>query len=252
MENQNILEATKLETLSTKYQTIKSSTLVAQLENKGFKLDDVIKLKTRDIKRNGKQKHRMLFSNPKLLSTNHSDGKLQLLVTNSYDGTSGIIFQLGFFRYVCSNGLIGGTSFETISVRHIGINIQEKIDNAVVEIAAQATKLNSLIDKMKNTRLSLGQVIELEKNALKLRTDKNVIIVNIPVLRQADQGNDLFTVYNRVQEAVIRGNAQVTARELKDDKEQVTTFKLRAIKSIASTTQVNRGLFDLVENLITA
>jgi hypothetical protein len=247
-----ILNATKLETLSTKYQTIKSSALVGQLESKGFKLDDVITIKTRNIKRNGKQKHRMLFSNPELLSTNHSDGKLQLLVTNSYDGTSGIIFQLGFFRYVCSNGLVAGTSFETISVRHIGIGIQEKIDTAIVEIAAQAKKLNALIDKMKNTKLSLGQVVELEKNALKLRTDKNVVVVNIPVLRQADQGNDLFTVYNRVQEAVIRGNAQVTISELKDDKTEVKTFKLRAIKGIVRTTQVNRGLFDLVENLIAA
>jgi hypothetical protein len=251
MENQNILEASKLETLSSKYQTVKSRDVAAILETKGFILDDVVTIKTRRKERQGKQKHRMIFSNPELLASNHNDGKLQLLVTNSYDGTCSVTFQLGFFRFVCSNGLVVGTSFETIRVRHSGIDIKEKIDRAIVEVAAQAKRLNDLILGMKNKALTGEQVNKLKLDAIKLRTDKEVKNVEISILRNEDQGNDLFTVFNVVQEAVIRGNARLTiASEDKNKSDKIV--KLRAIKGIDSTTQVNKELFNIVENLLAA
>jgi hypothetical protein len=248
MENQNILEATKLETLSSKYETIRSKDVLRELELKGFVLDDVIKLKTKKAERQGKQKHRMLLSHPDLLATNHDDGKIQLLVTNSYDGTSSLIFQVGFFRYVCANGLVFGNSFHDIKIKHIGKGIQKQIDDAIVEIVAQAKKLNSVITNLKNTKLTLGQVVELEKRAVSLRLaedkQKDLVAVNINTLREEDRGLDLFTVYNKVQEAVIRGNAIVT---LVNADNQVNTRKLREVKSIDSTTNLNVKLFNIVE-----
>jgi len=249
----DLLNASKLETLSTKYQVVKSSQIVNVLESKGFKLDDLIKIKIRRDKalREGKQKHRMIFSNPDLLASDHSDGKLQLLVTNSYDGTSSVQFQLGFFRFVCSNGLIVGSTFETIRIKHIGIDINEKIDNAIVEIAAQAKKLNSLILRMKNITLSTNDIKSLELESARLRVDKdkqnNVISLDSWTMRTEDKSNDLFTVYNRIQETLIRGTGKIT---LKVNENEVSTKKLRAIRAIDSQTLVNRQLFNLVEEVL--
>lgn len=247
----DILNAEKLETLSGKYQAVKSSQLVNLLENKGFSLDNVVKIKTRKKEREGKQKHRMIFSNFELLATDHRDGKIQLLVTNSYDGSSSVQFQIGFFRYICSNGLVAGTTFSTIRIKHIGQDLEKKIDQAIVEIAAQAQKLNTLILRMKSIQLNVKTINELENEAARIRVpldkQENVVAIDSWIMRDEDKANDLFTVYNRVQETLIRGTGKIT---LKTGENESKTVKLRALKGLDRQIEVNQKLFDLVEEVM--
>lgn len=251
METLDLLTSTKLETLSAKYQTVKSKDVLEQLEQRGFILDKVVKMQAKNSKNQGKQKHRLMLSHPELLATNHNDGKIQLLVTNSYNGTSSLIFQVGFFRYVCSNGLIFGDTFGEIKIRHTGIDIKERIEQAIVEIVAQAKLVNDKIQAMKNRKLSLGEINELQKNAVSLRLDedkrKQLVTVNIVNDRPEDKAIDLFTVYNTVQEAVIRGNANLT---LVDADGKVSNKKLRKVSAIDRTTNLNTKVFMLAENYL--
>ena len=247
----SILNAEKLDTLSDKYKAVKSSQIVNVLESRGFSLDKVVKIKTRKAEREGKQKHRMIFSNTELLATDHKDGKIQLLVTNSYDGTSSVQFQIGFFRYVCSNGLVAGTTFSTIRINHVGLEIEKKIDQAIVEIAAQAQKLNALILKMKNVNLDTKQINDLQNEAIRIRLplnkQDNVLSIESWVMRPEDKASDLFTVYNRVQETLIRGTGRI---ELKTSENTSKLVKIRALRGLDSQTQVNSKLFDLVEEVM--
>lgn len=254
MENLNVLnQVNKYQTLTNKYKVVTTNDLINKFINRGFKVDKVIENKVRKVEKQGYQKHRIILNHPELLNIDEKNGYAQLLVTNSYDGSSGIVFQLGYFRLVCSNGLVVGNTFQTISIRHSGIDLDKKLDSAIVEISAQAKQLGLLVAKMQSKQLSLEQIKDFELKVanirLPLKTDLKLIDVSTPVLRLSDKENDLFTVFNRIQESHIRGGAQL---KLVDVQGNIKNTRVRALKGIDSSTKLNRTLFDIAENLLAA
>jgi hypothetical protein len=203
-------------------------------------VDDYKETRVRKASKMGFQKHFVRLSNPNLLSTSHNDIKLQLLVTNSHDGLSGFSIRLGFFRFVCSNGLVVGQTFESVNLRHTG-NVIEKIDQAVERMVAQVEKLNSSIQKMKDRKLSIQEQNEFISSAIKTRyPNKETNDVSIPIMRQEDGENNVFSLYNRVQEALIRGGNNVRSNN--------NHFRAaRGLRSIRGITKVNEELFNLAE-----
>lgn len=229
---------TKLETLSEKYKLVPTKLIADKFKSMGFVVDEYVETRVRKKSKQGYQKHMVRLSNPQLLSTNHKDVRLQLLVINSHDGLSSFQIKLGFFRLVCSNGLIVGDVFESVNLRHAG-NILNEIDGAVEKIVAQINKLDNAIQKMKDTKLDNTKQVEFMAKAIKLRyPNHDLNDVNIPVLRPEDGEDNVFSLYNRVQETLVRGgnrirtltNRRTTAREL---------------RSISKLTSINSGLFDL-------
>lgn len=235
----------KLPTLTEGYKLAKTSNLIDKVRSLGFTVDKFVALKTRKAERRGYQKHRVLFSS-NLLATEHSnEGKIQLLMTNSHDGTSSVVFQLGFFRYICKNGLVSGKMVgEPIRVKHIGKNFDEKLEQAVVQITAKARILDEAITKLKSVKLTDAQVRELELKAVSLRyEDQKVVNVDFPLRRVQDNGNGLFEVYNRVQEGLTQGGARVTLVNSETNKEE--NKAIRKIRSFVSDDTINSQLFDL-------
>lgn len=247
--NDQILTATKLETLSKNYVEVQSQTIVDELVNRGFTLDNIVKCKTRKIERQGKQLHRLIFTNPNLLAQDNK-GKMQLIVSNSYDGTSAIHFTLGYFRLVCSNGLMVGNTYEQVSIRHIGQNnISEKIEKAIETIVAQSKKLHEQFEKMRGLVLDQNAVKAIEMAGVRLRVP-DAVDVKITVLRNEDQANTLFNVYNRVQETLIRGGSKVTVFDSEKNKEVIKT--VRAIRSPKSDAILNKQIFDIAASFLVA
>jgi hypothetical protein len=233
----------KLPTLSDKYRLAKTSDIVKRIEGLGFTMDKFVALKVRKKERQGYQKHRAIFTSPLLKAT--SDGVPQLLLTNSHDGTSSVVLQLGFFRYVCSNGLVVGSNIiEPIRVRHSGNDFDERLIVAINHIVAQAHKLTESIDKMKSIILSPSEIVTFQREALQKRLGADVKIdsFNIPVHRDDDRAADLFTVMNVIQENLIRGGARVlieTADGKKKDK------AVRRVNSLVAQTDINTMLWEL-------
>lgn len=235
----------KLPTLTDNYKLAKTSELINKVRSLGFNVDKFVALKTRKVERRGYQKHRVLFSSDALATEHNKEGKLQLLMTNSHDGSSSVVFQLGFFRFICSNGLVAGQMVgEPIRVRHIGKEFDEKLEHAVIEVAARAKLLDEAITKLKNVRLSDEQIRELEIKAAQIRyQDKKILDVQFPVRRSEDQGNGLFEVYNRVQEGLTRGGARLTM--VNDLTGKVENKAIRKINSFVNDDVINTQLFDL-------
>jgi hypothetical protein len=185
------------------------------------------------------------MNNPKLLTSAHNDLKLQLVITNSHDGLSSFSIKLGIYRLVCSNGLMVGETFESVTLRHTG-SIIEQVDEAVERMVAQVAKLDAAISAMKNKVLTAEERIKFINEAIKLRyPTKDSSDVQIPVMRPEDMGNDLFTVYNRVQESLIRGGNTV-----RRDNNRLRSA--RALSSIGAITKINEKLFDMAYNLTQA
>jgi len=63
------------------------------------------------------------------------------------------------------------------------------------------------------------------------------------LVRREDGAQDAWTVFNRVQEGLIRGGAKI--RSYSERNPRGATRKARAIGSISSVVKTNRDLWDL-------
>jgi hypothetical protein len=252
MNNENnIITATNLITtldqahprVSAKYQVVPTKMIADKFFTLGFKVDEYKSVRVRDASRIGYQKHFVRLSHPTLLTTKHNDVKLQLLVTNSHDGSSSFSIKLGIFRLVCSNGLVVGTTFESVTLRHTG-RILEEIDGAVERMVAQTKKLDDALERMKSRTMTTEEIAKFYNEAVKIRYGNTYTNSDVEVTsrRTADDASDLFTVYNRVQEALIRGsqarggNGRFRQR--------------RAITNINKDLTINEKLFDLAYSYV--
>jgi hypothetical protein len=137
----------KFHTLTDKYKLAKTSEIVKRIEGLGFKLDNFVAMKTRKKERQGFQKHRAIFTSPLLKATN--DGVPQLLLTNSHDGTSSVVLQLGFFRFICSNGLVVGSNVvKPLRIRHSGNDFEDRLIAGINTMVAQAEKILKLMSSV--------------------------------------------------------------------------------------------------------
>lgn len=136
---------------SEKFGFIPSTSIVDQFEAQGLKLADVVESKIRKNKeeRQGFQKHVIRFN------TGHSNvhGNLQLLAINSHEGSSALTFRMGFYRLVCSNGLIVGSDLiPQIKVRHTQNGLL-KLSDSIEELLSYQTAAVQNIEKMSNRKL---------------------------------------------------------------------------------------------------
>ena len=65
--------------------------------------------------------------------------------------------------------------------------------------------------------------------------------------RSADRSNDLFTVFNVVQENIIKGGIRFSS---KNDDGIFERNKVRAITSIDANIKINKGLWSLSEKYL--
>lgn len=234
----------KLPTLTEKYKLAKTSEIIKTIESLGYTMQKFVAMKVKKKERHGFQKHRVTFTSPELRATN--DGVPQLLLTNSHDGTSSVVLQLGFFRYICSNGLVVGRNLiEPIRIRHSGSDFDQRLIIAINHIVAQAEKLTRSIDLMKSVKLSDVDILSFQRQALQNRLGDDVKIesFSVPVQREEDKANDLFTVMNVVQEALIRGGARVLVEQDGKRKDKA----IRRVNGLTTQTEINTMLWNLAE-----
>jgi hypothetical protein len=230
---------------SSKFGFISSSDLVAQLEGQGLKLADVIESKIRKNKdlRQGYQKHVLRFDTG--LSNAH--GNLQVLAINSHEGSSALTFRMGFFRLVCSNGLIIGSDLiPQIKVRHTANGLL-KLNDSVEELMQWRTVAMDNIDKMSSKKLSSEEFEALVMNSAKIRMGEKFSDKIVPLFetkRYEDNSRDLFTVFNVIQENVMRTGFYAL------NKDTNTTTKIRAIKGVNASLELNTALYNEAMKLV--
>lgn len=228
---------------SDRYKLIRTDKVIEVFQDNGLSVVDTSFAKTRDKEREGFQKHMVIFSADNLKT---NDGQLQLLLTNSHDGSSSYQLDLGFFRRVCANGIIDGQTESTVRIRHTGRAL-DRLDEAVRYQLDRLPLIAAKIDAMSNVDLNTFDQLLLTRLAAELRIGKDNIgfVERVQPIRPEDAKNDLWTVFNRVQEKVIRGGLQYT-----DNNDNYK--KTRKITSINSVIKLNKGLWNIAENFLKA
>lgn len=203
--------------------------------------------------------HMVAFQNPDVVVRNIDGGVdcwPRIILTNSHDGMHAFKFMVGLYRVVCSNGLvIASDQFADLSIRHVAYTFQELRD-LTANVIAQLPKQIEIINGMKRVVLNKRQKIELASAAFKIRRGiKPEVPFMLPFdvaeeiikpFRNEDNGDDLWTVYNVLQEKMTRGGFKVSVDPEKKPR------KIRAIKAVAKDLDMNKKLFKLAAGYVPA
>ena len=235
----SVFTETKAAHLTDKYIQTPTIRVVEDLMNLGWEVTKVQEVKSR--KYNGYQKHLIMFRHPNIMikGNNGDDSCPQILLTNSHDGKNAFNFRVGIFRFVCSNGLvISDADFGVVSIRHMNYTF-ESLQAKVAEMISKLPGLVQKINLFKQTTLTETQMVEFATKASQLRTKQRVNIMDVLTpTRPQDQGDDLWVVFNRVQEKILGGSYTSGGR------------KARSVKNFQKDIQLNEQLFELAESYI--
>jgi hypothetical protein len=178
------------------------------------------------------------------------DSVPEIVFLNSHDGTSAYQLRLGLFRAVCTNGLIvSRAALPAFYVAHRG-DIVEEVVAAALRLSEQFEALAASIDRMEQRVLESAEQLRFAERALALRYPEPACSGMQPsqlllCRREQDDGADLWRVYNRVQENLLRGGLSrrsATGR----------LTRTRRITSIREDVRINGALWDAATELLAA
>lgn len=145
--------------------------------------------------------------------------KPRVIITNSHNHTSGLKFQVGFLRVVCSNGLVVGKTTGGFRVTHAK-NPFEVVVESIESHAKLLTQSLTIIDQANQILLGESEKEALAIKAIQIRHGLNYELSNstiadfLRVRRQDDYTDTLWNVFNRVQETMIGGQYMSNSNRL--------------------------------------
>jgi hypothetical protein len=186
------------------------------------------------------------------------DGVSELIIVNSFDGSTSYQVLAGHFRFVCANGLITGDRFSEIRVKHTR-NMVQGVVEAATEIGGAFHKVDGAIDAMRSINLSAMERRDFAEAAHKLRwpvaiaedgskTGGSPISPDQLLIprRSADDGSDLWRTFNVVQENTIKGGLSGRHDRRPGERYGRRTTS-REVGGIDQNVKLNRALWTLAE-----
>ena len=174
------------------------------------------------------------------------DCLVEAIIRNSHNGIATFSVSAGLHRLVCSNGLTVPTSLsESFNLRHQRFDLDE-VKQLTESFAERLPIIQSSVDRMMTKVLTTPEKIQFVKQAINTRWKTGTVPATLDVMaimypkREEDNKNDLWTVFNVVQENFIRGGLEYTS-----SRGRKTSSK--GLKSIMAVNQVNTNLWDLAE-----
>ena len=165
----------------------------------------------------------LVHTNDLVSRTNAADlndeGIPRIEMFNSHNLTKRLMFAIGYFRFVCSNGLIAATGpAEAIRTKHrFSDDRLSVIMEQVSQISERFPQIQSKIDQFKQRQMTEDEQTNFANYAIKGRYNYRPSMPArfgdieqtcnrlLQSRREADAGNSVWQVYNRVQENIISG-----------------------------------------------
>lgn len=227
---------------SDRYAYIPTSSIIDGMRNAGFLPVKALQAASRSEDRSGHAKHMIRFRREDQLAQPEAR---EVIMINSHDGSSAYKLSAGIFRLVCSNGLIVGREDTSQSVRHSGDVLHDVIDGAT-RIIDDFDLVAQDIDLMKSVQIEKPLALAFANAAIAARFDGDEKPVTAEQVlrprRMGDTGGDLWTMFNRVQENVIKGGLHGA---IKDANGRMQRRRTREVKGIDQNNMLNRALWTL-------
>ena len=208
---------------SQRYAYIPTATIIEQMIESGFHPTYAAQSGSKEENANGHAKHMIRFRRGQPTALNESVPEVVLI--NSHDGSSS----------------------------HGG-NAADQVIEGSFEVINQAATALPRIEQMQQTLLTQDERLMLAISAHQLRFGDSDVGLAVPAerlletKRASDQGRDLWTTLNVVQENVIRGRQ--TGWTLDDRGYRQKRVSTRAVNGIGQSVNLNREIWNLAEKLL--
>lgn len=176
------------------------------------------------------------------------DTVFEMLLKNANDGTGAYDLMGGLFRIACLNSMVSQTdTIDSVKVRHTG-DVQGKVIEGTYRVLQQAETYLAAPQDWPKIALARVEREAFAKAAHAYRfpddedgkpTTPTAPIQLLTVRRPEDQAPNLWSVFNVVQENVIKGGVSATYRDEDNRTRRMTT---RPIKAIDTDVKLNKAL----------
>jgi hypothetical protein len=224
---------------SARYRFYSTPEVIQPLLDDHWELTQAFQVRSRHNNPYGK--HLVRLTHPKLQL---GEQRLEAVITNSHDGSSRFEFSLGAWRFICENGIIVGASYATVSIQHT--RAFEAVQERASQLIEHAPEVSAVFDAWKAKELTQDEERALAIAATMIRwpkADPDKLPVDpselLTVRREEDRGDNLWNVFNRLQESLMTGGTiHVNDRR-----------RTRRIGSIDETLRINKALWNAASGL---
>ncbi len=230
------------ESRSDRYAYIPTITLLENLQREGFQPFFACQSRVRDPGKREHTKHLLRLRRAGQITGMQVP---EIILLNSHDGSSSYQMLPGYFRSVCTNSLVCGQSFGEIRVPHRG-DISDKVIEGAYEVLSVFDRVEEKREAMQSLQLPPPAQQALAKAALTYRFgEEHQPVTTAQVLtprRREDYGQDLWTVWNTLQENLLKGG--LPGRTVQGKRTHT-----RAINGIDGDVRLNRALWVMAEQM---
>ncbi|ALR75239.1 MULTISPECIES: DUF932 domain-containing protein [Enterobacteriaceae] len=228
---------------SERYSYIPTITLLENLQREGFEPFFACQSRVRDPERREHTKHLLRLRQAGQINGQHVP---EIIILNSHGGESSFQLLPGYFRSVCTNSLVCGQSFGEFRVPHRG-NVAEKVIEGAYEVLGVFDLMEEKRDAMESLLLPPPAQHALAEAALTYRFgEEHQPVTTTQILtprRYEDRRDDLWSVFNRCQENLLKGG--LPGRTAKGKRSHT-----RAVNGIEGDVKLNRALWVMAENMM--
>lgn len=175
----------------------------------------------------------------------------RVMLINSHDGAGSYQLHGGAYRFFCSNRMVTGDDLmPAVKVWHMGHDIIGDVIEGSLALAEGMPKMLEMFEAWQGVSVPADVQAAYATSAMALRYDEGEAPVAADALlaprRRSDLGNNLFKVYNRVQENLI-GAGMPKAMVRRTDR----SYKqgIRRITAVGEDVRLNRALSQLTNAL---
>ena len=238
----SVLATEAHESRGERYAFIPTIEVLDGLRREGFQPFEVRQTRCRDHSKRDFTKHLVRLRHPDAIANQGEVPEIVLL--NSHDGSSSYQLLAGFFRFVCSNGLIAGDVCNDVRVRHSGNVVSDVIEGSY-RVLDNLQAIGERIETYKATRLALPEQLAFAEAAKQLRWGDEAPVEASSLIvprRFEDRDSTLWNVFNRTQEALLQGGVRGRTSTGK----RTTT---RAVGGVTENVKLNKALWTLADHL---
>ena len=231
------------ESRGDRYQFIPTIDVIDGLRREGFEPFEVRQTRCRIEGKRAFTKHMVRLRHADMISGKGETPEIVLI--NSHDGTSSYQLLAGIFRMVCSNGLIAGDVTDDVRIRHSG-NIVNDVIEGSFRVLDNIKLVTDRIDQYRSVELTPHEQVAFAQAAQQLRWGDNAPLRQaeqiIQPRRFEDRQNNLWSVFNRAQENLIKGG--LAGRSASGRRTST-----REVGGVNENVKLNRALWTLADRL---
>lgn len=222
------------------------------LLDNGWGVYEASQQRSRSADRDPYTKHMLRLRKLEDFNTNSwkGDGVPEVVMINAHDGTAAYHLHAGYFRFICSNGMMVGTKMAGFKVRHT-VSAQtnlEVLEAAEKTVTERFPLMLEHVDAMREKIISYEAQAEWARLAQRLRYGDTLPPFQPEDLlqprRDADAGDSVWKVLNRIQENIMNGGWE-TRSTMFNRRSQV-----RPVERVSAVAKINGGLWDHALELI--